>query len=101
MPDVTVAENGDGTFTVAIGDGGRRTTHTVRVPAHVPDDLGCGQVPTIDLVRLSIAFLLEREPASSILRTFSLEQIGDYFPDYPAIIRRMLAAEATDRTGPP
>jgi hypothetical protein len=95
MPDLTVVENGDGTFTVAIGGGTRQTTHTVRVPAHVPDDLGCGQVPTIDLVRLSFAFLLEREPAGSILRHFSLEQIGDYFPEYPDSIRRMVAAQTT------
>jgi len=40
-----------------------------------------------------MGFLLEREPPTSILRTFSLEQIGDYFPDYRATIRRTLARD--------
>ena len=30
----------------------------------------------------SIAFLLEREPASSILPEFSLDVIPNYFPEY-------------------
>ena len=37
-------------------------------------------------VRVSFEFLLEREPATSILRKFSLDVISQYFPDYPAQI---------------
>lgn len=29
-------------------------------------------------------FLLDREPATSILPRFSLDVIGRYFPEYPA-----------------
>jgi hypothetical protein len=32
--------------------------------------------------------LLEREPSTSILRRFSLEVVSQYFPEYPAQIRR-------------
>jgi hypothetical protein len=39
-----------------------------------------------DLVTRSFEFLLEREPPTSILRTFALPDIERYFPDYPAII---------------
>ena len=41
-----------------------------------------------DLVRRSFAFLLEREPKSSILPRFDLPLIGRYFPDYERTIRR-------------
>ena len=40
-----------------------------------------------DLVRRSFAFLLEREPKESILRTFELSVIGRYFPEYEREIR--------------
>jgi hypothetical protein len=93
MAAVTVVEKTALTYTVTITDGSSTSSHTVRVPARFSDALGCGAVPDADLVRVSFAFLLEREPPSSILRNFSLEQIGDYFPEYPVTVRRMLAAE--------
>ena len=39
-------------------------------------------------MRQSFTFLLDREPASSILSRFSLDVIGRYFPEYPGDIRR-------------
>jgi len=36
-------------------------------------------------------FLLEREPATSILREFALSTISDYFPEYPAEMLRRLS----------
>jgi hypothetical protein len=41
----------------------------------------------VDLVRRSFEFLLEREPASSILREFRITDIERYFPEYPTVIR--------------
>ncbi len=43
------------------------------------------------LVRETFMFLLEREPKESILRTFDLEVVGRYFPEYDREIRRRLA----------
>jgi hypothetical protein len=94
MAEVSVEEQAPGTYAVAVNDGRRTTTHTVRVPAGLPATLGCAEVSGAELVRCSFAFLLEREPPSSILATFSLEQISDYFPDYPQTIRRMLRPDA-------
>jgi hypothetical protein len=91
VAEVTVVEEPDDTYTVTVEDRSRSTTHHVRVPAELPRSLGCQQVPAAELVRCSFAFLLAREPATSILRSFSLEQIGDYFPDYPEAIRRLVA----------
>lgn len=42
------------------------------------------------VVRASFEFLLEREPASSILPEFSLDVIGRYFPEYEDELRRRL-----------
>jgi hypothetical protein len=43
------------------------------------------------LVRESFVFLLEREPASSILSRFSLQDIARYFPEYGEEIARRLS----------
>jgi hypothetical protein len=43
------------------------------------------------LVRESFAFLLEREPAGSILPSFSLDVITRYFRSIPGEIRRRLS----------
>ena len=43
------------------------------------------------LVRAAFAFLLEREPASSILRSFDLPVIGRYFPGWEDDVRERLA----------
>jgi hypothetical protein len=61
--------------------------HEVRV---APDDLArlapAARDP-IRLVELSIGFLLEREPPTSILRTFDLTVISRFFPEYEPTIR--------------
>lgn len=62
--------------------------HEVRV---APGDLArlapAAADPT-DLVERSMAFLLEREPPTSILRTFDLTVIGRFFPEYEVDIRK-------------
>ena len=42
------------------------------------------------VVRVSFEFLLEREPAASILPEFSLDVIGRYFPEYEDELPRRL-----------
>lgn len=89
MAQTTVTRRADGTFHVQTPAG---TSHDVSVPAGFSSGLGCGHVAPEELVGASFEFLLEHEPASSILRTFSLDVISQYFPDYPTEIRRRLAA---------
>jgi len=67
---------------------GRR--HDVTVSDRDAADLPSGAGPS-DLVRESFRFLLEREPASSILQRFDLSVIERYFPDYRAAIRKRLS----------
>ena len=84
MTQITVTRQADGTFRVQTPAG---TSHEVSVPAGFPATLGCGHVAPGELVRALFEFLLEREPATSILREFSLDVISQYFPGYPAQIR--------------
>jgi hypothetical protein len=90
MAQITVTRRADGTFHVQTPAG---TSHEVSVPAGFPARLGCGHVASGELVRASFEFLLEREPATSILREFSLEVISQYFPGYPAEIRARLGSD--------
>jgi hypothetical protein len=70
------------------------------VPAGFPSSLGCSYIAPEELVRTSFEFLLEREPASSILRKFSLDVISRYFPDYPAEIHARLSGSDPGTPGP-
>ena len=75
--------------TIRLRDGERQvSSHVVRVRAEALRRLDPGTADPTDLVRRSFAFLLDREPPSSILRTFDLLEIGRYFPEYEASIRR-------------
>ncbi|MDP9070890.1 MAG: hypothetical protein M3N68_06325 [Actinomycetota bacterium] len=90
MSDVTVTAMGPGQFGVQVREGDTTTSHKVVVPAEVVDELG---IPDLDpqlLVEESFAFLLEREPATSIMREFPLSEISRHFPEYLEEIRRRL-----------
>jgi len=72
---------GRGEFLVTLAGAG--TEHRVTVPAGLLERLGLGDEDSERLIRESFAFLLEREPATSILGRFALEDIARYFPEYP------------------
>jgi len=79
----------DQTFDVTV-EGRSRTTHRVTVSPQIYQKLTDGDVPVEILVEKSFEFLLEREPNTSILRSFDLPVIGQYFPEYESTIRTML-----------
>lgn len=91
MADITVEAQQDGTFEVEVRANRGLTNHRVSVPEGLARSLGCEHLETEELVRISFEFLLEREPPSSILRRFSLEVIGDYFPEYRGEMRSRCA----------
>jgi hypothetical protein len=76
--------------TVTLADTGGTSTHQVRVASRDLERLAPDATEPDDLVRRSFAFLLEREPKESILRSFDLPLIGRYFPEYEAT---MIAAD--------
>ena len=90
--DVGCERAGDGwRCVVAVSDGGREVSrHEVSVAAGDVARLDPGAADPTALVGASFAFLLEREPPSSILRSFDLHVIGSYFPEYDAEIASRL-----------
>lgn len=82
-------DGGDWRCTVEVGDDAAATEHVVEVDRATLDDLAPGATPE-ELVRESFAFLLEREPRESIMRSFELPMIGRFFADYPGEISRRM-----------
>ena len=70
---------------VRVDEGGVSTSHVVTVSAAELARYGGGDAAAV--VRRSFEFLLQREPASSILRRFALSDIERYFPEFPSAIR--------------
>jgi hypothetical protein len=90
MAKIAIKSLGPGEFQVEVGEGGGQTTHRVAVPPSLGEGV---ELPADDLervVRESFRFLLEREPASSILTRFSLSDITRYFPEYPSELAHRL-----------
>jgi hypothetical protein len=65
-------------------------TYKVRLSREYYKKLTAGNVEPEELIRKSFDFLLEREPASSILPEFDLPLIGHYFPEYEEAIKDRL-----------
>lgn len=88
---IEVNDDGAHAYVVAVIQGGRTTTHRVTVPVSLLQQVGVGPGDEERLVQVSFEFLLEREPASSILTEFQLDVIGRYFPEYVATVRARFA----------
>jgi hypothetical protein len=88
LPAVSVAAQAERTYLVEVRSNGVSTSHTVEVPEGLATELGWGDESEAELVRQSFLFLLDREPANSILGRFSLDTISRYFPEYRRQIRR-------------
>jgi hypothetical protein len=91
VPTVLVSRQSDGTYAVKVRGPRSGTSHVVSVPETLAQALGLAELPLEELVRASFAFLLDREPAGSILPRFSLDTISRYFPEYPTELRQYLA----------
>ena len=87
---ITVEKRAGTTFTVTVS-GHTSTTHTVTVSPEYSQRLTAGVISAEALVRKSFEFLLEREPNTSILRSFELPVIQRYFPEYERTIKDALA----------
>lgn len=82
MSEIAITPMEPGHFGVQVTEGATTTSHRVTVPSAMLDDLGLDEVEPETVVRESILFLLDREPAPSILAEFSLQDIPRYFPEY-------------------
>jgi hypothetical protein len=90
VSDIAVTPLDEGAFGVRVREGDAHTYHRVTVPDDLLDDLGLAGADRETVVREAFAFLLEREPATSILPEFSLDEIGRYFPEFTTELPRRL-----------
>ena len=78
----------DWTCTITISGDGGTTRHRVGVTQADLARLDPAARDPHLLVNRSFRFLLQREPAASILRAFDLMEIARYFPEYETTIAR-------------
>jgi hypothetical protein len=74
-------------FHVVVREDDPNTEHDVTLSAGDLERLGGGRSPEA-FVRDCFAFLLQREPKESILRSFDVSVIGGYFPEFEREIAR-------------
>lgn len=86
---ITVNPIDSTTFEVVV-EAGTTTTHKVSVKPSYYEKLTDKRVTPEVLVEKSFEFLLDRESNTSILRSFDLPVIGQYFPEYEKVIKGML-----------
>ncbi len=82
---ITVKQISNKTFEVIVTSK-VTTIHKVTVPQAYYEKLTNNKVTPELLVERSFEFLLEREPNTSIFRTFELSVISKYFPEYEKTI---------------
>jgi hypothetical protein len=90
MAEIEISAVGEREFEVRVREDGDETEHRVSVPDRIGDSIDPDEHGLEHVVRESFEFLLEREPASSILARFSLSEISRYFPEYPDELARRL-----------
>lgn len=85
MRDIHIVEIDSNTYQVTV-TAKSTTTHTVTIQADYALKLNQnfinGHISNTELLKKSFEFLLQREPNTSILRSFDLSVISRYFPDY-------------------
>ena len=82
---IKVEKTGDEIYKVTVKSVST-TSHTVTLSDSYYQKLTGGKITPEELIRKSFEFLLEREPNTSILRSFELPVIGRYFPEYEQVI---------------
>lgn len=77
-------------FLATITEEEKKYELTITLNKNYYKELTSGKILPLVLVQESIFFLLEKEPAGSILREFDLRQISDHFPQYESNIKQDL-----------
>jgi hypothetical protein len=91
MTTMRVVSMAPGEYGVELEEGNGITGHKLRLPPSFLDDQLLTEVDQERIVRETFGFLLEREPATSILPEFSLDDVSRYFPEFPEELQRRLS----------
>lgn len=89
MTRLRIEAVGGDRYRVTVSQDGSESVHDVSVSEDERSRYG-GDAVSEDLLRESFRFLLEREPAESILKSFEISAIERHFPEYPEEIRTRL-----------
>ena len=79
-------------FVVNVMSQDTTTQHTVSISKESWQALTKKQITPQELVTKSFEFLLKRESNESILRTFDITVISQYFPDFEKIIKKHIGS---------
>jgi hypothetical protein len=90
VSDIEITDLEPEHYGVQVTEGSTTTSHHVRLPPDLLGDLGLGDFEPERLVRETFAFLLEREPATSIMEEFSLEDVARFYPEFYDELRTRL-----------
>jgi hypothetical protein len=90
MSNVTITELDPGHFGVQVTEGDATTSHRVDLSDEFLADLGVNDADHDRIVEETFAFLLEREPHTSIMEEFTLADVTRFFPEFPDELRDRL-----------
>ena len=94
MADIEIGTETEGerqwSYDVTVYDGGKTHTFTVTLSFQDYDHWSRGRVAPSQVVHKAFEFLLEREPATSILSKFDCSVIRRYFPDVDDVLPKMI-----------
>jgi hypothetical protein len=92
MTDIDIQPLVDEAYGVEVTEGTTTTNHKVTVPGWLLEELGLEETPPEEVLRESFRYMLEREPSTSILQEFSLDDIAAYFPEYFEDLKERLSS---------
>ena len=78
---ISIKKLSDDVFEVTVAETST-TTHTVTVTDQRLNDLTDNNLTKMQLLEFSFKFLLDKEPNTSILKSFDINVISRYFSDY-------------------
>lgn len=96
MAAITASGGEGGTCQVLVEQDGREFRYTVQVPEELTERLGA-EPPAI--ARATLAFLVDREPPTSIMREFECTIVRRYFPEYDEKLPSYLQGPGAAHTG--
>ena len=92
MASIKITEIEKDKFLVEVSDK-VKTSHNVVINDKVYQELTNSKISKYELLEKSFAFLLDREPNTSILTNFEIQIISHYFSDYTNCVRRWCKIE--------
>ena len=92
MASIKITEIEKDKFLVEVSDN-VKSSHNVFISDKVYQELTNSMISKYELLEKSFAFLLDREPNTSILTNFEIQIISHYFSDYTNCVRRWCKIE--------